>query len=135
MYMPDESLNVIVLSNSDGGPGPLALNVARAVVGIPVVPMPKPLVATALADSLRTRLPGVYDFGKLVLHVTVEDGRLMAQPDGPGQPKFPLVHLGNLRFGADLDRTLFVTFVNENGRISKAQFTQRGSSLDGTRKP
>jgi len=135
MYMPDESLNVIVLSNSDGGPGPLALNVARAVVGIPVVPMPKPLVATALADSLRTRIPGVYDFGKLVLHVTVEDGRLMAQPDGPGQPKFPLVHLGNLRFGADLDRTLFVTFVNENGRISKAQFTRRGSSLDGTRKP
>jgi CubicO group peptidase (beta-lactamase class C family) len=135
MYMPDESLNVIVLSNSDGGPGPLALNVARAVVGIPVVPMPKPLVAMALADSLRTRIPGVYDFGKLVLHVTVEDGRLMAQPDGPGQPKFPLVHLGNLRFGADLDRTLFVTFVNENGRISKAQFTRRGSSLDGTRKP
>jgi len=135
MYMPDESLNVIVLSNSDGGPGPLALNVARAVVGIPVVPMPKPLVASALADSLRGRIPGVYDFGKLVLHVTVEDGRLMAQPDGPGQPKFPLVHLGNLRFGADLDRTLFVTFVNENGRISKAQFTQRGSSLDGTRKP
>ena len=135
MYMPDESLNVIVLSNSDGGPGPLALNVARVVVGIPVVPMPKPLVATALADSLRARIPGVYDFGKVVLHVTLEDGRLMAQPDGPGQPKFPLVHLGGLRFGADLDRTLFVTFVNENGRISKAQFTQRGSSLDGTRKP
>jgi len=135
MYMPDERLNVIVLSNSDGGPGPLALNVARAVVGLPIVPMPKPLVAMQLADSLRDRLSGVYDFGKLVLHVTVEDGRVMAQPDGPGQPKFPLVHLGNLRFGADVDRTLFVTFVNENGKISKAQFTQRGSSLEGTRKP
>jgi CubicO group peptidase (beta-lactamase class C family) len=40
LYMPDDNLNVIVLSNSDGGPGPLALNVARAVLGIPVVPMP-----------------------------------------------------------------------------------------------
>lgn len=136
LYMPDENLNVIVLSNSDGGPAPLALNATRAVLGIPVVPMPKPLVAVTLADSLRDRLPGVYDFGKLVLHVTLEDGRLMAQPDGPGQPKFPLVHLGNLRFGADVDRTLFVTFVNENGKVGRAQFTQRNSPpVDGARKP
>ena len=135
LFVPDANLNVIVLSNSDGGPGPLALNATRAVLGIPLVPMPKPLVAVPLADSLRDRITGVYDFGKLVLHVTHEDGRFMAQPDGPGQPKFPLVHLGNLRFGADLDRTLFVTFINEKGKIAKAQFTQRGSSLDGTRKP
>jgi CubicO group peptidase (beta-lactamase class C family) len=136
LYMPDENLNVIVLTNSDGGPGPLALNVARAVVGMPVVPMPKPLVAVALPDSLRDRLPGVYDFGRLVLHVTVEDGRVVGQPDGAGQPKFPLVHLGNLRFGTDLDRTMFITFVNENGKITKAQFTQRGSPpVEGTRKP
>ena len=135
LYMPDENLNVIVLSNSDGGPGPLALNVTRAVLGIPVVPMPKPLLAVALADSLRDRLPGIYDFGKLVLHVTLEDGRLMMQPDG--QPtKLPIVHLGNLRFGADIDRTLFITFVNERGKISKAQFTQRNSPpVEGTRKP
>ncbi len=136
LYMPDENLNVIVLTNSDGGPGPLALNVTRAVLGIPVVPMPKPLVAVALADSLRDRLAGVYDFGELVLHITVEDGRVMGQPDGPGQPKFPLVHLGSLRFGTDLDRSMFITFINENGKISRAQFTQRGSPpVQGTRKP
>jgi len=136
MYMPDETLNVIVLTNSDGGPGPLAQNIARAAIGIPLVPMPKPLVAVVLADSLRDRVPGVYDFGKLILRVTLESGRLMAQPDGPGQPKFPLVHLGNLRFGADVDRSLLITFVNENGKISKAQFTQRGSpSVEGARKP
>jgi hypothetical protein len=134
--MPDESLNVITLTNSDGGPAPLAQNIARAVVGSPLVPMPKPLVAVALADSLRNRIPGAYDFGKLILRVTLEEGRLMAQPDGPGQPKFPLVHLGNLRFGADVDRSLVITFVNENGKISKAQFTQRGSpSVEGARKP
>jgi len=135
LYVPDENLNVIVLSNSDGGPGPLALNATRAVLGVPVVPMPKPLVAVALADSLRDRIPGVYDFGELVLRITLEDGRMMAQPDGPGQPKFPIVHLGNLRFGADIDRSISITFINENGKISKVQFTQRGSSLDGTRKP
>ena len=136
LYMPDENLNVVVLTNSDGGPGPLALNVTRAVLGIPVVPMPRPLVAVALPDSLRDRLPGVYDFGALVIHVTVDDGRVMGQPDGAGQPKFPLVHLGNLRFGTDLDRTMFFTFVNENGKIARAQFTQRGGPpVDGTKRP
>jgi len=60
----------------------------------------------------------------------------MAQPDGPGQPKFPLVHLGSLRFSAEADRSLFVTFINEKGKISKAQFTQRGSpSVEGIRRP
>jgi CubicO group peptidase (beta-lactamase class C family) len=136
LYMPDEALNVIVLTNSDGGPAPLAQNIARAVLGIPLVPMPRPLVALALADSLRDRVPGVYDFGKFTLHVTLEDGRLMAQPDGPGQPRFPLIHLGNLRFGADVDRTMFVTFVNDKGKVSKAQFTQRGGPpVEGIRKP
>ena len=136
MYLPDERLNIIVLTNSDGGPGPLALNVARAVVGIPLVPMPKPLVAVALADSLRDRIPGVYDFGRLVIHVTIEDGRVIAQAEGPGQGKFPLVHVGNLRFGSPADPTLFITFVNEYGKIAKAQFVQRGSPpAEGTRKP
>jgi CubicO group peptidase (beta-lactamase class C family) len=134
LYVPDENLNVAVLSNSDGGPGPLALNVTRAVLGIPLVPMPRPLVAVALADSLRDRIPGVYDFGQLVLNITLEDGRLMMAPDGQTS-KVPLVHLGNLRFGTDVDRSLSITFVNERGKISKAQFAQRGNSLDGIRKP
>jgi CubicO group peptidase (beta-lactamase class C family) len=136
MYMPDERLNVIVFTNSDGGPTPLALNVARAVLGIPLVPMPKPLVAVTLADSLRDRIPGVYDLGPLVLHVTLEEGRLLAQAEGPGQGKFPLVHIGNLRFGTQADPTIFITFVNENGRMSKLQFTQRGSPpVEGRRRP
>jgi D-alanyl-D-alanine carboxypeptidase len=136
MYMPDERLNVIVFTNSDGGPTPLALNVARVVLGIPVVPMPKPLVPVPLADSLRDRIAGVYDFGKLMIHVSVEEGRLIGQAEGPGQGKFPLVHVGNLRFGSPADPSIFITFVNENGRISKAQFVQRGSPpVEGLRKP
>jgi hypothetical protein len=134
--MPDERLNVIVFTNSDGGPDPLALNVTRAVLGMPVVPMPKPLVAQPLADSLRDRIPGVYDLGRLVIRVTLEDGRLIGQAEGPGQGKFPLIHVGNLRFGTEVDPTLFLTFVNDNGKVTKVQFTQRGSPpVEGTRKP
>jgi CubicO group peptidase (beta-lactamase class C family) len=136
IYMPDERLNVIVFTNSDGGPDPLALNVTRAVLGMPVVPMPKPLVAQPLADSLRDRIPGVYDLGRLVIRVTLEDGRLIGQAEGPGQGKFPLIHVGNLRFGTEVDPTLFLTFVNDNGKVTKVQFTQRGSPpVEGTRKP
>jgi len=83
MYLPDQSLNVVVLTNSDGGPGPLAQNIARAMIGMPLVPLPKPLVAVTLADSLRDRLPGVYDFGRIVLHVTVE-GRILERVRIPG---------------------------------------------------
>jgi CubicO group peptidase (beta-lactamase class C family) len=136
MYMPDERLNVVVLTNSDGGPGPLAQNVVRATLGMPVVPMPKPVVAVSLADSLRDRIPGVYDLGRLTIHVMLEEGRLVAQAEGPGQGKFPLVHVGNLRFGTRADPTIFLTFVNEGGKITKMQFTQNGSPpIEGTRKP
>jgi len=68
--------------------------------------------------------------------VTVEDGRLMAQAEGQGQGKFPLVHVGGFKFGTQVDPTLFITFVDEGGKITKAQFTQRGSPpVEGTRKP
>src|SRR4029078_1668186 len=129
-------LNVIVLTNSDGGPAPLAQNIARAVLGIPLVPMPRPLVALALSDSLRDRVPGVYDFGKFTLHVTLEDGRLMAQPDGPGHPRVRPLDRGTLRFGPDVARPMFATFVNDKGKVSKPQFTQRGGPpVEGIRKP
>jgi len=140
IYFPDDSVNVVVLTNSDGGPDPLALNVARAVFGFPVVASPKPLVAVPLPDTERDRLPGVYDLdrlngGVLTVRVTLEEGRLMAQAEGPGQGKFPIVHLGNLRFGTMADPTLFLTFMSEGGKITKLQLTQRGGTIEGARRP
>ena len=136
LFVPEDAINVAVFTNSEGGPDALAANIARAVMGIPLVKPPQPVVASPLRDIDRDRIPGVYDFGQLVIHVTVEGGRLMAQAEGPGQGKFPLIHVGGLRFGTQVDPTLFITFLDENGKITKAQFTQRGSPpVEGTRKP
>jgi hypothetical protein len=140
MFFPDDSVNVVVFSNSDRGPDPLALNMARAVFGIPLVAGRKPLVAVPLPDADRDRLPGVYDLvapngGKFVIHVMVENGQLMSQAEGAGQGKFPLVHIGNLQFGAAFDPSLRVTFVSENGKISKLVLEQGGGRMEGPRRP
>jgi len=83
-------------------------------------------------------LPGVYELapangGTFVVHVMVENGQVMTQAEGPGQTKFPLVHLGNLRFGAAFDPSLRLTFVSENGKITKLVLEQRGSRMEGPR--
>jgi CubicO group peptidase (beta-lactamase class C family) len=140
IYFPDDGVNVVVFTNSDGGPDPLALNIARAVFGMPLVPLPRPPVTVPLADADRDKLPGTYDLktptgGVFTVHVMVEEGRLVTQAEGPGQGKFPLVHLGNLRFGAAFDPTLIVAFTVEGDKATKLQLTQRGNTMEGPRRP
>ena len=139
IYYPDDSVNVVVFTNSNTGPDPLAANIARAVFGMPLVPLPRPPVTVPLADADRDKLPGAYDLnrlngGVLTVNVTVEEGRLMAQAEGPGQGKFPLHHVGNLRFGSP-DPTMFLTFTVEGGKATKLQLTQRGNTIEGPRRP
>lgn len=136
MYFPDDSVNVAVFSNSDRGPDPLALNIARAVFGMPLVAAPKPLVAVPLSDVDRDRLVGVYDLtpsggGKFVIHIFVENGQLMTEAEGKGQGKFPLVHVGNLQFRAAFDPSLRLTFISENGKITKVRLEQGGGTMEG----
>jgi len=140
IFFPDDSVNVVVFSNSDRGPDPTALNIARVVLGIPLVAGPKPLVAVPLSDADRDRLPGIYDLaapngGTFVVHIIVENGQLMTQAEGPGQGKFPLVHVGNLQFGAAFDPSLRVSFISENGKIAKLRLEQGGGAMEGPRRP
>jgi CubicO group peptidase (beta-lactamase class C family) len=140
IYFPDDSVNVVVFTNSDGGPDPLALNISRAALGVPLVQPPKRLVAEPLADADRDRLPGIYDLatpggGKFTIHVMVENGQVMSQAEGPGQGKFPLVHVGNLQFGASFDPSLRLTFLSENGKIVKLRLEQGGGVMEGAKRP
>ncbi|MFL5488345.1 MAG: serine hydrolase domain-containing protein [Gemmatimonadaceae bacterium] len=41
LYLPEDGVDVVVLSNADAGPNPLALNIARTVLGLPLA-KPKP---------------------------------------------------------------------------------------------
>jgi hypothetical protein len=139
-YYPDDSVNVVVFSNAGAGPDALALNVSRAVFGMPVVPAPKRVVAVALPDSIRDKLAGTYELASpsgnpFVVHVMVENGQVMTQAEGPGQGKFPLLYAGNMTFGASFDPSLRVTFISENGKVTKMRLDQGGGTMEGPRRP
>jgi hypothetical protein len=140
IFFPDDSVNIVVFSNSDAGPDPLTLNISRVMFGMPPVAAPKALVAVPLPDADRDKLPGVYELaapggGKFVIHVMVENGQVMSQAEGPGQGKFPLVHVGGLTFGASFDPSLRVTFIEENGTVTKVRLQQGGGVMEGPRRP
>jgi CubicO group peptidase (beta-lactamase class C family) len=140
VYFPDDSVNVVVFSNADKGPDGLAQNVARAVFGMPLVSPPKPVVAVTLPDSIRDKLPGIYDLappggGKFVIHIAVENGQVVTQAEGQGQGKFPLIYVGNWVFGAAFDPSLRVTFISENGAVTKMRLAQGGGTMEGPRRP
>ena len=140
IYFPDDSVNIAVLSNAGAGPDALALNVARAIFGMPVVAAPKPVTAVTLPDSIRDKVAGIYDLatpngGKFVVHVMVENGQLMTQAEGQGQGKFPLIYAGDWTFGAAFDPSLRVIFTSKNGKVARMRLQQGGSSLEGPRRP
>lgn len=141
VWFPDDSLRVAVFANAVGAnPERLAANLAAAVLGLPLVAPPKPLVAVPLAADSAPRYAGTYELTRpdgrpLVLHVITEGAGLVAQAEGPGQGKIPLVHLGADTFGAEFDPTLRLTILFENGRATRARLRQRGATLEGARRP
>lgn len=138
-YYADDSVNVVVFSNADAGPDALALNVSRAVFGMPVVAAAKPVVAATLPDSVRDKLAGVYELASpsgnpFVIHVMVENGQVMSQAEGPGQGKFPLIYAGNWVFGAAFDPSIRMTFLREDGKVTKLRLEQGGGTMEGPRR-
>jgi hypothetical protein len=140
-----DSVNIVLLTNSNVSPATLALNIVRMVLDSPSgparggtrvsAPIPQPL-----ADSDRDRVIGVYDVASssgstLVLRVTLVQGGLVAHADGAGQRALPLVHRGNLRFATAVDRGIALTFVEENGKITSLRFEQGSTTFVGTRRP
>ena len=139
-WYPDDSVNIAVFSNTEAGPDELADNIARTVFDMPLHQRPKPVAAVPLPDSIRDRVAGIYDLappngGKFVIHVMVENGQVFTQAEGPGQGKFPLIYAGDATFGAQFDPSLRLTFITENGKVTKARLEQGGGSMEGPRRP
>jgi CubicO group peptidase (beta-lactamase class C family) len=140
-YFPAETLSVVMFTNADGvGPDMAALNMARAVFGMPLASRPVAPTPVPIDAAGRARVAGTYDFKTpmgttLPVHVTVEGEQLMAQAEGPGQGKFPMLHYGNDVFGAAFDPTLRITVLSENGVVKGARLEQRGMVMEGVRRP
>lgn len=132
-WFPDDSVQVVVFSNSAVPAfGRLTQTVQRAALGVPLG-----LAAIPLPAADRDRFVGTYDLQLpnrvLPFRIFVRDGALMSQAEGQGE--IPLRYLGNKVFGADFDTALRVTFVEENGAITKLTLLQGGGLFDGPRRP
>lgn len=134
-YYPDDSLTVVVLSNTAPAPtSVIAGNIARMVFGLPLVGTPLPVVT--LTGEERARYLGTYRISTpggapLVMHIRESGHGLVAQAEGPGQGTVPLIAHGDHTFGADFDRTLKLTFTVEKGRATKLTLEQGGAVMQG----
>jgi CubicO group peptidase (beta-lactamase class C family) len=133
-WLPDAELSVTVLTNSSPSKADdLALQLARAALGIPLV---QPLKAVALTAAERSRYVGVYALqlpgGPRDFTLVDRDGTLYAQLAGQGAN--PLIPLGNHVFGVEFDPTLRITFTLEGGTATKLVLVQQGQRMEGVRK-
>lgn len=146
MWFPDDSLSVIVFTNSDGkNPGLLANAIASRVLDIPErrmanVPRPTPVEA-----SLREEIAGTYAFalpggGVSNVRVFVEGRRVYVQGDRltdmygvPVTIGAPLLYTGNDTFAAGFDPSFRLHFASADGRVTAATITQGTSTLEGRR--
>lgn len=144
LRFPDDSLDVVVLSNTErSGSGVLAQNLARAVLGMPLLKFPPepppPASAAPVKPALRDAVIGVYELAApgadtLVLHVTAMGDGLVAQVEG--RRPFRLVPLRDAVFAASYDPSLHVTFNRTaDGRVTGATVEWIGKTYAGPRRP
>jgi hypothetical protein len=137
MWFPDDSLRVVVFTNTLGsGPGRLANNLASAVLGLPIRPRLKAVTEVALAPESRAKYQGTYDVrlpnGMTLPMVVAADSAGLSFQLGP-QPKVALLYAGDDTFGARFDRTFRLRFVFENGTAVKVVMQQEGMVMEGPR--
>ena len=136
-YYPAESISIAVLGNTNGAwVDRVADNIARAALGLKLVPAPPKLRDLATSAEERARFSGKYRValpsGPLELRVFEKEGKLMMQV--AGQPEIPLRYQGNSTFGASFDPGLRLTFA-AGTPAPKLTFSQRGLSFEGPRVP
>jgi D-alanyl-D-alanine carboxypeptidase len=136
-HYPDDSLTIAVLSNTiPSNPAALGRNIARAVLGMPLVaPRPKPTDLPLTAQE-RARYPGTYELKlpngtTLSLRVFEQDGQLLSQ--ATNQPTIRLYSLGNHTFGVEFDPNLRLTFIVEGDRAARVTLLQGGATVVGER--
>lgn len=141
LWIPRDSLRVVVFTNTLGSqPDRLARNVARAVLGAPLVQPPRPLQAVPLAAGLRAAIVGTYDV--TLPGAGVQPFVVAAAAEGDGvtvqlgaQPSARVVHLGDGTFGAAFDPTLRISFVMDGDAATRVVIRQRGGEFGGPRRP
>jgi len=136
-YYPAEAMSIAVLGNtSSPWVDRVADNIARAALGVKLVPAPPKLRDLATTAEERARFSGKYRIalpsGPLEFRVFENDGKLMAQ--AAGQPEWPLLYQGNGSFGTAFDSSLRLTF-SAGTPAPKLTLAQGGGTFPGPRVP
>jgi CubicO group peptidase (beta-lactamase class C family) len=111
IYVPEENIYSIVLTNKDDGTGPEPLNLqATAIVlGKPLIKKP----AVTLTEEQLNKWTGAYQFEEVTRFITLEEGSLYSTREG-GQP-FKLIPLSENEFQFDSSFTTYI-FSIKNGK-------------------
>jgi len=128
-YFPEADLDIVVLSNTEGGhPGRVTETIARWALGIPVtVILDEPLSEEELATY-----EGVYELGPdFELSVFARDGQLFTQATGQGE--FRLRAQGGHTFIPTFDDAVRLVFVVEDGKATTAVLHQGGQVREAPR--
>jgi CubicO group peptidase (beta-lactamase class C family) len=133
-YLPDDRLSVTVLTNAGtSAPGPLADQVARAALGIPLLQPPK---RVALTEAQRKPYVGDYEMtlpnGTTLPFSVTDDGHAL-QAQARGQDAFEMIPFGHDVFGARFDSTLRITFTLVDGHATGFTLVQGGATLHARR--
>jgi len=133
VYVPDEDIYVIVLTNANGNsPQDITLKMAAMVMD---TPMPQMEQAVTLSRKQLERWTGTYAFNDNVLRfVTLENDRLYSQREG--SDKLALYPIAKNQFYFEDSFTNY-TFSMENGK-KKAMFKDRIDEqvgIESTKKP
>lgn len=137
-YYPSDTLSIAVLGNTVGPwVDRVADNIARAALGVRLVPAPPRLMDLATTAEERARVAGTYRLafpnGRILeLRIFERDGKVLAQ--GEGQPEIPLRYQGNSVFGASFDPSMRMTFA-PGTPAPKVVLRQGGATIDGPRVP
>ncbi len=126
---PEEELDVVVLSNTEGGhPGRMAEVIAKWALGIEV----PPVVDVALSAEALAAYEGVYQLApEFELTVVVRDGQLFA--GATGQSEFRLRAQGDDLFVPTFDDAVRVVFQLDDGKATALTLHQGGQETEGPR--
>jgi hypothetical protein len=125
---------VTVLTNAGtSAPGPLADQVTRAALGIPLLQPPK---RVALTEAQRKPYVGDYEMtlpNGTTLPLSVTDDGHALQAQARGQDAFEMIPFGHDVFGARFDPTLRITFTLAHGHASGFTLVQGGATIRARR--
>jgi CubicO group peptidase (beta-lactamase class C family) len=131
-YYPDDALSVIVLCNEESGaPGQIARSLAAIAHGEKVV-LPSQRKGVAVPAEILATYAGKYELEKgMVLVISVDNGKLMAQVNE--QSKCPALAESNTKFFIKEKDVDLEFFKNEKGELTHLILHQGGQDLKALR--